>query len=167
MDVDRRPSIVELPGEDRARAIPVILDCFTGVYRWHAKRTLGEVSRVRASLSGNDVVGLAMLEVFDTEVGYVYYVAVRSDHRGRGIAGALLDDALALFRSEGRSVAYVATEEENVPMIAALARRGFRKVERRELGYAEGGLGAWGLRSRMTLVGGEILMGLRLRPPPS
>ena len=48
-------------------------------------------------------------------------------------------------------------------MVAALERRGFRRVERKELGWEEGGLGAWGLRSRMTLVGGEFLMGLRLR----
>ena len=155
--------LVDLRGESRQRAVPVLLDCFTGVYRWHAKRTLREVSTVRAALVDERVVGLTMLETLAPEVGYVYYVAVERAHRGRGIAGQLLDDALTRFRNEGRAVVYVATEEGNVPMSRALERRGFRRVATHELGYAEGGLGAWGLRSRMTLVSGEVLMGLRLR----
>ena len=59
-------------------------------------------------------------------------------------------------------MAYGAAEEENEASIALFRSRGFRPVERKELSFREGGLGAWGLRSRMTLVGGEVLMGLRL-----
>jgi ribosomal protein S18 acetylase RimI-like enzyme len=165
--------IVDLADGDRERAVPVLIDSFTGIYRWHAKRTLREVDRVRAVVRGDDVVALTMLEPLVVDVGYVYYVAVASSERGRGLGGRLLDDALSIFQEDDRAVAYVATEEENEPMVRALARRGFREVERAELGWADGGLGAWGLRSRMTLVSGEILMGRRLRPqragdsPPS
>ncbi|MCI4322231.1 MAG: GNAT family N-acetyltransferase [Thermoplasmata archaeon] len=158
--------IIELAGTDRERAVPVLRDGFTGVYRWHAKKTLGEVDRVRGLVLGDVVVGVTLLAGLVPEVGYVYYVAIATAHRGKGLGGRLLDDAIGLFDQEGRSVVYVATEPENAPMVAALRRRGFREVERKELGFAEGGLGAWGLRSRMTLVWGEILMGRRLRPQP-
>jgi ribosomal protein S18 acetylase RimI-like enzyme len=154
---------VDLPESERERAVPVLLDSFTGIYRWHAKRTLREVGRVRAIQDGGRVVAITMLEVLVPAVGYVYYVAVAASHRGRGLSSRLLDDALAIFRAGGQSVVYVATEPENRPMVAGLERRGFRTVERKEPGYAEGGLGAWGLRSRMTLVSGEVLYGLRVR----
>jgi ribosomal protein S18 acetylase RimI-like enzyme len=62
----------------------------------------------------------------------------------------------------GAEVVYAAAEEDNAGSIALFRSRGFRVVERKELGYREGGLGAWGLRSRMYLVGGEVLLGLRV-----
>lgn len=61
---------------------------------------------------------------------------------------------------------YAAAEEENAASIALFLSRGFRSVERRERGYLEGGLGAWGLRSRMWIVSGEVLLGRRLAPEP-
>jgi ribosomal protein S18 acetylase RimI-like enzyme len=159
--------IIDLVREDRDRALPVLRDGFTGNYRWHAKKTLGEVDRVRALVLAHEVVGVTLLAGLVPDVGYLYYIAVATSQRGRGLGGRLLDDAIRLFDAEGRTVVYVATEPENTPMVAALRRRGFREVERKEVGFAEGGLGAWGLRSRMTLVWGEILMGRRLRPQAS
>jgi len=76
----------------------------------------------------------------------------------------MLDDALAHFDRAGTEVVFAAAEEENAASIALLKSRGFREVERREKSYLEGGLGAWGLRTRMRLVHGEVLLGLRLRP---
>jgi ribosomal protein S18 acetylase RimI-like enzyme len=83
--------------------------------------------------------------------------------RHQGIGGLLLDDALARFRSEGARIVYGAAEEDNTTSIALFRSRGFRVVERDEPGLKEGGLGAWGLRSRMMLVSGEVLLGLRLQ----
>lgn len=108
-----------------------------------------------------------MLERLVPEVGYVYYIAVGREHRRQGVAGLLLDDALTLFRREGATIIYGAVEEDNVPSLALFRSRGFRLVERKELGYREGGLGAWGLRSQMMLVHGEVLFGRRLLPAPA
>ncbi len=151
----------------------MIIDSFEGIYRWHAKRTLREASQVRAIRREGRVVAVSMLERLVPEVGYVYYLAVAKSHRAKGLGRVLLDDALALFQRAGVEVVYAAAEEGNVPSIALFRSRGFRLVERKELGYREGGLGAWGLRSRMRVVWGEILMGKRIaarpagRDPPS
>lgn len=164
--VHRPPAVVvDLPMDQREEAVPVLIDSFEGIYRWHARRTLREIGTVRAIRVGNDVAAVSMLEGLAPEVGYVYYLAVGSAHRRRGYGLRLLDDALDRFRRDGRKVAYAAAEEDNAPSIALFRSRGFRTVERNELGYAEGGLGAWGLRSRMRLVWGEVLLGLRLDAP--
>ena len=174
MTTDDRPTssegstllpVVDLEGADRERAVPALKDGFTGIYRWHAKRTLRTATRVRAIVLAGEVVAVSVLERLDPQVGYVYYLATRAGHRREGLGRRLLDDALQLFRAEGVSVVYGAAEEDNAPSIALFRSHGFRTVERKELSYREGGLGAWGLRSRMTLVGGELLFGLRIAPP--
>lgn len=157
--------LIDLVGGDRERAVPVIIDSFEGIYRWHAKRTLREAGEVRAALLGGEVAGVSMLERFVPEVGYVYYLAVATAHRRQGIGRLLLDDALSRFEHAGVEVVYAAAEEENVASLELFRSRGFRTVERKERGYKEGGLGAWGLRSRMRIVWGEVLLGKRLRPP--
>jgi len=157
--------LIDLPTQERERAVPVLKDGFIGIYRWHAKRTLRSATWVRAALLHGEIVAVSVLERLDPEVGYVYYLSTALSHRREGLGALLLDDALTLFRRERAVVAYGAAEEENEASIALFRSRGFRAVERKELSFREGGLGAWGLRSRMTLVGGEVLMGLRLSSP--
>ena len=160
-------TLTDLVGDARERAVPILKEGFVGIYRWHAKRTLREVSLVRAAEVDGTIVGVSLLERLVPEVGYVYYVSVGQAHRHRGIGGALLDDALSGFSRAGAQVVYGAVEEGNDPSLALFRSRGFRAVERKETSYREGGLGAWGLHRRMWLVGGEVLLGLRLTPDPA
>ena len=160
-----RPILGDLAEPERDRALPVLRDGFVGIYRWHAKRQLRQVPWVRAVVVGSEVVGVSLLDRLAPEVGYVYYVAVLSAYRRRGLGGELLDDALERFRGHSAEVVYAAVQVGNVPSRRLFESRGFREVARKEQGWKEGGLGAWGLRSRMMLVSGEQLLGLRLRPP--
>jgi ribosomal protein S18 acetylase RimI-like enzyme len=154
--------LTDLTGDARERAVPVLNEGFVGIYRWHAKRTLRQVTLVRAAELDGALLGVSLLERLTPEVGYVYYLSVSASHRRRGIGGILLDDALAGFRRDGVEVVYGAVEEDNDASLTLFRSRGFRVVERRETSYRDGGLGAWGLRSRMWLVGGEVLLGLRI-----
>ncbi|MCI4338239.1 MAG: GNAT family N-acetyltransferase [Thermoplasmata archaeon] len=156
---------LELQGPERDRALPILKESFSGYYRWHAKRTLREIATVRALEQSEVLVGVTLLARLTPVVGYVYYLFVGEAHRRRGFGARLLDDALAQFAAGGARVAYAAVEEENLPSLALFQSRGFREVERREKGWAEGGLGAWGLRSQMTIVSGELLYGRRLDGP--
>jgi len=158
-------TIVDLEGDQREQAVPVIKDGFVGIYRWHAKKTLRAAKWVRAISLRNEVMAVSVLENLAPGVGYVYYLSTSLIHRREGLGRRLLDDALALFRRERLEVVYAAAEEDNLPSLSLFQSRGFRPVERKELSYREGGLGAWGLRSRMTLVGGEVLLGLRISAP--
>ena len=150
---------------ERDRAVPVLRDGFVGVYRWHAKRKLREVALVRAASLGEDLVGVTLLDRLAPGVGYVYYLSVLATYRGRGIGGRLLDDALERVREDGGVVVYAAVLAGNAPSRRLFAGRGFREVARKERSWQDGGLGAWGLRSRMRLVSGERLLGRRLPVP--
>jgi ribosomal protein S18 acetylase RimI-like enzyme len=158
--------IRDLGASERDRAVPVIIDSFTGIYRWHAKRTLRSISRVRGAFAQGALAGVSMLELLDPAVGYVYYIAVLRAHRRSGIARRLLRDALDLFRGQGVRVVFAAAEEDNVPSLRLFQEDGFRVTEPKERSWREGGLGAWGFRSRMMVVSGEVLLGLRLAPEP-
>jgi len=156
--------VVDLVGPARERALGALRESFTGVYRWHAKRTLQSISTVRAVEWDGEVVAAALLERFDREVAYVYYLFVAQRMRGRGLGRRLLDDALDRFRRDGAVVVYAACGEDNVPSLRLFESRGFRRVGRDEPGFREGGLGARGYRSRMWVVRGETLLGRRLAP---
>jgi ribosomal protein S18 acetylase RimI-like enzyme len=155
--------VVDLEGDQRELAVPILIDSFSGIYRWHAKRTLHRVSVVRAAIADDAILGVSMLEELDEGVGYVYYVAVRRLDRRRQVGTILLDDALERFRAGRAAIVYAAVEEANTASLALFRSRGFRPVERDELGYREGGMGARGLRSKMMVVPGEMLLGLRLK----
>ena len=161
-----RVALVDLEGAERERAVPVIRDAFVGIYRWHAKRQLREVPWVRGVVQDEEVVGVALLDLLAPEVGYVYYVAVLTAHRRHGLGAVLLDDAIARYRGRTVEVVYAAAQSDNAASLRLFESRGFREVARKETGWQDGGLGAWGLRSRMRLVPGERLLGLRLRPRP-
>ncbi len=154
-----------LVGTARDAAVPIVRASFVGYYRWHAKRTLREADCVRGAYVGPELVGVAMLDRLTSDVGYVFYLAVVPNYRGQGVGAGLLDDALAGFRSAGLRVAYGVVEPENGPSLGLFRSRGFRNVERKERSYLDGGLGAWGLRSKMRIVGDELLLGLRLDSP--
>ncbi len=156
---------VDLTAERRELAVPVLIDSFVGIYRWHAKRTLRRISTVRGAVDGDRLVGVSMLENLAPGVGYVYYIAVSQRYRRRRVGTFLLDDALEHFRAHRTEIVYAAAEEDNSASLALFKSRGFRPIERDELGYREGGLGAWGLRSKMMVVHGEVLLGVRLNPP--
>ncbi|MCI4365673.1 MAG: GNAT family N-acetyltransferase [Thermoplasmata archaeon] len=166
MPDDSSIEITDLVSAERDFAVPVLIDSFEGIYRWHAKRTLREISRVRGARLDGRVVGVSLLELLEPGVGYVYYLAVLASHRRQGIGLRLLDDALELFRTQGTRVVFAAAEEDNTASLDLFLRRGFRPTEPKERSWREGGLGAWGLRSRMMVVSGEELLGLRLRPEP-
>ena len=74
--------------------------------------------------------------------------------------------AIARYRGRTVEVVYAAAQSDNAASLRLFESRGFREVARKETGWQDGGLGAWGLRSRMRLVPGERLLGLRLRPRP-
>jgi len=160
--VDR--PILDLARGDRDRAVPALRESFTGIYRWHAKRTLRDIGTVRAIEIDGEIAAVAMLEQFDADVAYVYYLFVGARWRRQGLAGRLLDDALHRFRAAGARVAYAACEEENVASRRLFASRGFREVSSEEPNWRDGGLGARGYRSRMWVVRGEVLLGRWLSP---
>jgi ribosomal protein S18 acetylase RimI-like enzyme len=148
----------DLTPERRDRVRALLEESFVGRYRFHALRTLDRVERVRTALHEGEVAGASLLQTWDRTIGYVYYVAVRPDHRRQGIGGLLLDDAIAVLRVAGVRELYAAFEEENGASQALFGSRGFRATDPGELSRRYGRWRAQSLRYRMMLVPGEILV---------
>lgn len=73
--------IMEVPSESRESLLPILDQSFTGLYRWHAKRTLRSVRWVKVASRDGEQAGLSMLTMLAGRVGYVYYIAVRKSQR--------------------------------------------------------------------------------------
>ena len=102
---------------------------FDGWYLWHSRRTLNDIETVKAALIDDSaVVGVSMLKMLDSKLGYVYYIAVSPQWRGKGVAGKLLDDSLEYFFNRGANEALAGISEDNEESKALFTSRGFREM---------------------------------------
>jgi ribosomal protein S18 acetylase RimI-like enzyme len=85
------------------------------------------VSRVRVAVD-RSIVGYAITGLAG-DTGYLQRLAVDPSHQGRGIATALVDDALTWLRSRHATAASVNTQEANDRALLLYERTGFVRVE--------------------------------------
>ena len=156
--------IDDVPGDVRHRLAPILEQSFTGIYRWHASRTLRSVDRVRAATSGNVEAGLAMFTMLEPGTGYIYYVAVLPSYRALGVGGVLLDDGLKELRNGGAQEVFACIRASNAPSIRLFRSRGFVKTGFRDLTRQRGLGGAVRLWRRMVAAPGENVYRNALRP---
>ena len=109
-------------GEDERRAAwQVIEDSFAhwpgrtaGTYADWAAAITGrkgfEPWQLAVAVDGDEVVGTEVLLVYPGSGGWVQQIAVRADHRGRGIGAALLDHAFGTFAARGETVVGLNTD---------------------------------------------------------
>lgn len=112
----------------RAHLLPLVDQSFTGIYRWHAEKTLRSVQWVREAFREDGTAGLAMLTMLAERCGYVYYIAVAPSERGAGLGGLLLDDALAILKDAGAIEAFACTRWGNAASLRLLRSRSFERT---------------------------------------
>lgn len=150
--------IVDVPPEERGGLESILGESFDGWYLSHSRRILREVETVRAAISSGSPVGLIMLKILEPGVGYVFYVAVRKAHRGTGVAGLLLRDALERFKAAGISEAFASVEKDNLPSEKLFAAEGFVRTNLVEVSQKHGPLRALNMYRMMVVVPGEVLL---------
>jgi len=143
---------------ERARLEQILEESFEGWYLRHSKKTLAEVATVRAAKVSGEPVGLIMLKTLEGGAGYIFYVAVAKAHRGTGVAGLLVRDALRLFGGAGLTDAFASVEQDNVPSERLFAAEGFIRTNLAGVSRKYGLLHALNMYRMMVVVPGEILL---------
>jgi ribosomal protein S18 acetylase RimI-like enzyme len=150
--------IREVPVGERGSLDRVLEESFTGIYLRHARRTLSDVQTVRAAFLDGVPVGLSMLKVLQEGAGYVYYIAVDSAHRGKGIGSKMLKDAVSYLVMLGCKEVFASVGEDNVESNALFRGNGFRKTGYGEVSRKYGMLKAVSMYRSMFVVPGEVLL---------
>jgi GNAT superfamily N-acetyltransferase len=77
---------------------------------WALERTGFEPWMVPVVVRGDEIVGAAYLIHYPDDLGWVQQIAVRSDHRGRGLGRALLQHAFREFYLRGQPTTGLSTD---------------------------------------------------------
>ena len=149
-------------GVDRRRYEWILEEGFSGLYLWHARRTLHSAELVMVALVEGEPAGLVIPKRIGSDIGYVYYIAVAKRFRGMGVGGVLLDHTLRFFFEEGRREVYASIEDDNTESIRLFTSRGFRPTGFEELRRKYGGMRATKIYAEMLVVRGETLYVLEL-----
>lgn len=147
-----------MPPESRDGLEFILDESFDGLYLRHAKRTLREIEAVRAARGSSGPVGVIMVKALEQKAGYVYYVAVTREHRGKGVATLLLTDALEKFKAGKIEDVYASVEEGNAPSTGLFLAHGFARTSFAELAKRFGTLRAVNMYRVMMVVPGEFLL---------
>jgi ribosomal protein S18 acetylase RimI-like enzyme len=150
--------IVDVPRNQRASLRRILEESFEGWYLRHSMGTLRKIEVVRAAMSADTPAGLVMLKTLEGGTGYVYYIAVAKDHRRKGIAKLLLDDALQRFKSSGLKEVFASVEKDNEPSEALFASEGFTQTSFSEVSKKHGHIHTLNMYREMLVVPGEVLL---------
>ncbi len=151
-------SIRDVPTSERESLIPILESSFTGIYLRHARRIMGEVETVRVATLGEEAAGLAMLKSLGDEAGYVYYIAVTPNLRGRGIGSRLVNDSLAYFARAGAREVYASVGEDNAESNALFKGQGFARTDFGKVSKKYGAFKALSMYRSMWVVPGEVIL---------
>jgi len=158
MTVQQDVRIIDVPLAERPTLDWILDQSFEGWYQRHSKGILRHIETVRVAKLQEKAVGLVMLKRLEEGSGYVYYIAVASAYRQKGIAGTLLDDALRTFNQSGVKEVFASVEEDNAPSEALFASRGFVGTSFRQVSKRYGSLHAANMYREMMVIPGEVLL---------
>ncbi|MCL5066927.1 MAG: GNAT family N-acetyltransferase [Thaumarchaeota archaeon] len=145
-------------GNEREALDPILDKCFEGWYLRHSKRTLRDVDEVFVAKIGDSNAGLVMLKPLDKHTGYVYYIAVDPEYRGKKISSRLLEFSESRFLDQGMNRVYASVSEDNVESNALFLSHFFKKTNYGELSKRFGKIGALNMYRKMLIVSGEIVL---------
>ena len=103
-------------------------------------------------------IGLVILKKLESNVGYVYYIALARANRKKGIAKLLLENALQHFEVASVKEVFASVEEDNEPSEALFASEGFTRTSFGEVSKKYGGMRTLNMYRIMTVVPGEVLL---------
>ncbi|WP_203338720.1 GNAT family N-acetyltransferase [Nocardioides limicola] len=123
---------------DVAAIVAIEADVF-GADAWHTESVAAELVAPgrRVRVSGDPVSAYAVTMVVG-DVADLLRIAVRPEQRRRGLAGALLEDAVVAAAAAGADRMLLEVATDNTAALRLYAGAGFTEVDRRARYYAGG-----------------------------
>ena len=131
--------IVRAAAAEDVPAVTALEASVFGVDAWSAASVTAELTgpRRRAWVAGDPVAGYAVSS-YAGDVVDLQRIAVSPEHRGRGVAGALMSTLLDAARSDGADRVLLEVADDNSPALGLYARHGFAEIDRRPAYYRDG-----------------------------
>lgn len=156
--INEETQISEIAGSERELLDPILDSSFEGWYLRHAKRTLREIDIVYAAKSKDAYSGLSMIKQLDSKTGYVYYIAVLPEYRGKKIGSRLLDRSIERFLDDDIEVVLASLTQEHEEVKFLFKSRGFVETNFGGVAGRYGKLHALNLYRKMVVVTGEVVV---------
>lgn len=144
-------TIRDLESADLARVAELEREIF-GAAAWSEALIRDHFAEGVARYRGIDLDGAVVayaVSGFDGDAFHLLNVAVAESERGRGLGGALLDDALALGVAAGAGEAWLEVAVTNDAALAMYRARGFKDVRIRPRYYQPEGVDALVMRAAL------------------
>ena len=127
-------SVARVAGPEDAEGLALLLGAAFPEMAWdeaRVRRDLLEAEDVEATFLVEEhgrALGTASARYFEARfpgVGYVHWVGVDPAARGRGVFDAVMAAVHDRFAADGRSVAFLETDDQRLPAISAYLRLGY------------------------------------------
>jgi len=152
-------SLRDASAKDREAIERIARLSFDGVYAFFAVRGMRRADPILVAEQDGAVIGFLEGHVFDgvPPIGYVYFVAVDPDRRGKGTGRVLVTEAVSRFCAAGATRVFAAVPKDNDASRRLFESLGFQGVPRSALRRWYGWRGI-GVQMRMVIAPHEILL---------
>lgn len=110
---------------------------FTPIYAYYAFKSFSTLKYSLVAIDSSELAGIInwrLLKLKKTKAGYLYWVAVSPEHRGKGLGTKLMRKAIKSIKTElGQVHIYVASEKDNRTAHKLIMKEGFTKIDKTKL----------------------------------
>lgn len=112
-------------------------ECFSHPWSKHSleEELNNETSLFLVAKEENEVIGYIGMSIVIDE-GYIFNVAVRENHRNKGVATALINELVTYGKKNNFSFITLEVRESNLPAISLYSKFGFIKAGERKNYYS-------------------------------
>ena len=112
-------------------------ECFSHPWSKHSleEELNNETSLFLVAKEENEVIGYIGMSIVIDE-GYIFNVAVRENHRNKGVATALINELVTYGKKNNFSFITLEVRESNLPAISLYSKFGFIKAGERKDYYS-------------------------------
>lgn len=121
---------------DRPGVEEVLRQSFSRIYARYARKSFANLDKTLVAEDKGKIVAVTnwlLLPAGASRIGYLFWLAVLSPYRRRGVGLALAQESLRIIEAElGPAAIYITVEKDNLPSRRLFAKLGFAVQSRQD-----------------------------------